>query len=109
MQKDINTAKPDLDVRILGVNVIGEEDYDSLIAQESDLPWLQDNGTEDVWDKWHANWRDVMILNAANDSLTVYNLTTYDLNNPANYDTLKAMLLRYATVTVHPASRFASR
>ncbi len=58
------------------------------------LPWLQDVPEVDAWGLWQATWRDVRVLDAKNVVRDVYNLTEHDLNDPAAYAELKALLLR---------------
>ena len=57
------------------------------------LPWLQETGDPDVWKSWAVTYRDVVILDADNQKVAVYNLTEHDLADSANYATLKSMLL----------------
>lgn len=59
------------------------------------LPWLQDQGGQ-VWTAWGVQYRDVVILDAQNRPVAVYNLTVNDLQNSANYDALKTLLLQAA-------------
>jgi hypothetical protein len=47
---------------------------------------------EHVWTQWRIEYRDVLILDANNVPVGVYNLTVHDLANSLNRDTLKAML-----------------
>ena len=54
---------------------------------------VQDNETDQIWQSWGGNWRDVVILDANNQIVAQYNLTEYNLSNSANYDALKTMLL----------------
>jgi hypothetical protein len=78
------------------VNEIG---YDSGIpdmSAEGDLPLVQDDTTNDVWANWAAAWRDVDIVDADGALAHVYNLTTYDLAEPDNYETFKVMLVETA-------------
>ncbi len=56
------------------------------------LPWLQDVPEVDVWGAWGIAFRDVVILDADNEVLDVYNLTEHDLSDPAAYDELKSLL-----------------
>lgn len=41
-------------------------------------------------------YRDVVVLDSGNRVAAVYNLTEHDLSVPANYDSLKALLVRVA-------------
>ena len=51
-----------------------------------------------MWDTWAPGYRDVMILDADNVHVDTYNLTTYDLSDPANYDALLQRLVDAATL-----------
>ena len=62
-------------------------------ASVADLPLLQDDDEAQVWDRWNATWRDVHVVDAANERVAVFNLTDHDLADPANYATLKALLM----------------
>jgi hypothetical protein len=62
-----------------------------------DLPWLQDTNEENVQAAWKASYRDVVILNPANDQpLAAFNLTTFDLGEAENRTALKNLLLSVA-------------
>lgn len=57
-----------------------------------DLPWTQDTVVENVWVDWQVAYRDVIVLDVDNIPVAVYNLTSNDLANPANYAALKQIL-----------------
>ena len=99
MQNDLNQSLDDNDLRIdiLGCNVIADEANTPAMVNGRTLPWLQDIPAEAVWDvKWKPVWRDVVILDENNNYVGTYNLTTHDLGNAANYQTLLDQLLRLA-------------
>ena len=81
-----------LDVQVLGINPQGYESGNALMCDGRDLPWLQEAGGTSVWSDWGVTYRDVVILDQDNKPVTSYNLTTYDLGVPANYETLKSLL-----------------
>jgi hypothetical protein len=56
------------------------------------LPWLQETVNDDVWGDWSVTYRDVIILDANNIPVGVYNLTAHDLSAAANRDALKQKL-----------------
>ncbi len=58
-----------------------------------DLPWLQDTPQEDVWGSWQVAFRDVLVLDEHNAYVTAFNLTQNSLDDPANYDALKQLLI----------------
>jgi hypothetical protein len=62
------------------------------MVAERKLPLLQDRSEQNVWGRWAATWRDVMILNPDNIHVDTDNLTSHDLANPAFYADLKARL-----------------
>lgn len=77
---------------ILGINAVGHESANASITDGRALPWLQDVADEDVWGTWKAEWRDAMVLDAANEFRSVFNLTEHDLSDPANMDALEALV-----------------
>lgn len=100
MQDELNTYYPELDIQILGVNGVGREDGNDWISSGRDIPWLQDvdTGGSDVWSDWDIAYRDVAIVDRDNAMVTTFNLTTYDLGNPANYNALAAIFVEVAQV-----------
>jgi len=102
MQDDLASAYPSLDIQVLGINERGQESANSLAVADRTLPWLQDvdqngNNVSDVWNEtWQIEYRDVVVLNGANEPTFVFNLTTHDLGNATNYETLRDAMLRTA-------------
>jgi len=94
MQREFDVE--DVAVSIYGLNEIGREAANPGITSGRDLPWLQDDVNEEVWVSWGAAWRDVYLLDANNDFIERLNLTEFDLDDPENYDALKADLLKLA-------------
>jgi len=80
------------DIRLLGVNLAGAESGNPAVVEGRDLPWLQDTPAERAWTKWEVEWRDVVVLDAENRLVAVYNLTKHDLRRPAAYDSLRTIL-----------------
>ena len=83
-------------IRILGCNQIGSESGNPTVVIGRDLPWTQDTIAENVWVEWGVTYRDVIVLDADNIPVAVYNLTTNDLADPANYAALKQILKQAA-------------
>lgn len=79
-------------VALLAVNEVGHEGGIASMAALGDLPLLQDTSTAAVWASWAVTYRDVVLLDEANVPVEVYNLTTHDLNDPASYDALRALI-----------------
>jgi hypothetical protein len=96
MQHDVDTVATARAIRILGVNKAGEERDNALMCQGRTLPWLQDTPAANVWTTWHVTWRDVVVLDADNKVVRVYNLTDNDLSDPAKYAELRSILLAAA-------------
>lgn len=87
---------------MVGINQIGEEASNPLVAQSSNvLAWVQDTSAEDVRNRWQAAYRDVVILDAFNRPVARDNLTSHDLGVAQNYQALRNALLAFAT----PADR----
>ena len=57
---------------------------------------IHDDAANDVWGCWEATWRDVRILDGANQLVGVYNLTEHNLSEEANQAELEAMLIAAA-------------
>ena len=103
MQYELDLGYPDLDFQILGVNEFGHESGNDLVTPGTDLPWLQDadvdlDGSSDVWTSWDVDYRDVVILDATNTKVGVFNLTSHGLQEPDNYNSLRNMLVEAAVV-----------
>lgn len=96
MQDELQSEHPDLPIHLVTINEAGYESGNDLMPPLGDLPYLQDDATALVWDTWGATWRDVIILDGDNEVVEVFNLTTYDLGDSANYDALKAKLVAAA-------------
>jgi len=77
---------------LLGVNGAGYEATNASFVQGQTLPLLQDTAAVNVWGRWAVTYRDVVILNAENVKVGVYNLTEHDLSVESNRDALKALL-----------------
>jgi hypothetical protein len=108
MQDDLLASFPELDIQILGVNAAGLEAGNGSMTVGRDIPWLQDvddnhDGISDVWGSWAVTYRDVIILDAENARVEAFNLTTYDLGVPENYEALQQRLVEVASVP-EPAS-----
>ena len=92
MMQQITGLGWDLEVSILGVNQVGFDRGNEVACNGKDLPWLQEAGDDDVFGAWGVTYRDVIILDARNEPVATYNLTTHNLSVPANYDALLALL-----------------
>jgi hypothetical protein len=104
LQNELEAQYPNLDIQLVGVNAFGQDAGIPGATENHDIPLLQDvdangNGMGDVWSLWNVEWRDVVILDANNQRVGVYNLTSHDLANAANFSTLKEMLLDAAQPT----------
>lgn len=89
MQAELATEQPELQVDIVVVNYTGLESGNADLFAATLLPVVQDDATANVWASWGATWRDVYVLDRTNAVLAVYNLTTYDLSDPVNYQALQ--------------------
>jgi hypothetical protein len=104
MQHDIDTVSTHVPVHFLGVNEIGQESGNDGMCQGRTIPWLQDLPLIDVWQSWHVTMRDVVVLNAHNDVIEIYNLTEHNLADPANYATLRTFLIEAARDSTHASA-----
>ena len=63
------------------------------MTEGRDLPWLQENSDYPVWTTWAPVYRDVIILDANNVQVGVFNLTDTSLGETENHDALKQMFV----------------
>jgi len=96
MQHELDTTATNLSIHILGINAVGQESENDLMVAARTLPWLQDTKAQDVWTDWRVTWRDVIVLDGDNKVAGIYNLTDHSLATAANYDSLKALLIKVA-------------
>jgi hypothetical protein len=96
MQAELDAMGLPVPVAIAGVNAAGHESGNDLATDGRSLPWLQDDAASDVWGLWDVDFRDVVVLDPDNRVTAVYNLTSNDLGNPANYEALKARIVEAA-------------
>jgi hypothetical protein len=93
MQKELDGLSTQVQIQILGVNETGQESGNASVTTGRTLPWLQDTASENVWASWQVTWRDVIVLDAQNHFVAVFNLTAHDLSNPTEYAALKTLLI----------------
>ena len=90
MQESFDTEG--LPVQILGVNGSGYESGNERVTEGRDIPWLQDTEEVDAWGLWGVEYRDVYVLDTNGHLRFVFNLTSHDLSNPTNWDTLETAI-----------------
>ena len=95
MQAEILAANPESKIRVIGVNQTGQEAWNDVAVEGNVAPWLQDVD-DTVWTSWQAAWRDVVVLDAENRKVAVFNLIEHDLVNAEDYAALRAILLAAA-------------
>ena len=96
MQNELAIEEPGLAIQLLAINEDGFDSGLDTMSGEGDLPLLQDTDEASVWDDWDVTFRDVVILNSDNEQVGVFNLTTHNLSDAANYEELKALLIAAA-------------
>lgn len=104
MQGELRTSGEALEIRILGVNGAGLESGNDAICDGRSIPWLQDEADVNAWELWDVTYRDVIILDAENRPVGVYNLTEHDLGNSENYAELRKLLIDAAAGSGGPLS-----
>src|ERR1051325_7025326 len=92
MQKELQSENKHTRIRLLGINLVGLEDFVSGMVEHRTIPLLQDTAAENVWGRWTATWRDLMILKRDKIHVDTYHLTSPDLGDPTYYSALKAKL-----------------
>jgi len=103
MQSELAANHPDLAIQILGVNAAGYEVPNPIFTSGRDIPWLQDvdddqDGRSDAWVSWGTYDGDVVVLDATNTMVGFFNLSSYSLEDPAHYKTLRQTLVDTAVV-----------
>ena len=73
------------------MNEVGHESGNAAFCEGRDLPWLQETEDQPVWTEWEAGYRDVVILDAKNRPIDVFNLTDNDLEVEANFEALRTL------------------
>jgi hypothetical protein len=96
MQADIDTLAWGSGVRLFGINYPGSESANAAATAGRTIPWLQGTPDQVVWFHWQVEYRDVVILDPRNVPVARFSLTTFDLGNPADYDSLKTLLSGHA-------------
>jgi hypothetical protein len=92
MQTELEREAPGTIV-LLSVNAVGFEAGNADFVTGKTTPLLQDTQAVNAWSQWQVTYRDVVVLDAQGRRRDVFNLTTNDLAVPANFSTLKSMLL----------------
>jgi hypothetical protein len=97
MQREL-AAMPGLrrTVQIVVVATIGSEGNPTGLTGMEPLPLVLDAPAVNVQTQWMAMTRDVVLLDETGQRRFVYNLSTYNLAEAANYATLRDELLRWA-------------
>jgi hypothetical protein len=83
-------------VQIMVVATIGSEMNPTLLTGMETLPLVLDSTAANVQRDWMSALRDVVVLDESGARRFVFNLTTNNLGEVANYDALQAELLRWA-------------
>ena len=78
---------------ILAVNEIGYDSGYGATGALGALAVLQDVGEVKVWESWDVTYRDVFVVNGCGETTAVFNLSANNLENEANYNQLKALIL----------------
>ena len=107
MQNELDRDFPELDIQLLGVNRDTYDYGNEAMTSGKDIPWLQDvdddgDSQSDAWISWEVTFRDLVILNAKNERVGVFNLTLNPLEFPQNYDSLRQMLIDAALAPPDP-------
>ena len=79
-------------IQIIGVNQVGYESSNDLMSDGRNMPWLQETASLDVWGLWEVTYRDVIVVDATGKPMDVYNLSSNDLGDEANYAVMIQML-----------------
>ena len=91
----MNAVSTEFPIALIAVNENGHgnpSNYEST-GDLGILPVLEDTADADVWGLWEVTYRDVIILNPCGEKAGVYNLSTHNLSDAADYAELKQLLL----------------
>ncbi len=107
LQKELEAAYPVLRIQLLGVNAYGQDAANEPTTQDRELPWLQDvdanhDGLGDAAALWNPSYRDVYILDGDNVQVASFDVDWNDLQQPANYDALRELLIDAAMTSQRP-------
>jgi hypothetical protein len=107
LQKDLAAAYPLLRIQVLGVNWFGLESANGEMLEDKSLPWVQDvdsnqNGQSDVWQNWGTEHLDLVVLDGSGRPVAWTNLSTFNLDLPANYAGLRDDLIAAAMASQKP-------
>ena len=108
MQNELQQTYPLLKIELIGINEPNQEAGNATATNGRDIPWLQDTDTDGndspdaSVDLWGMSFRDVVVLNGANEKIAKMNLNQNDLANSGNYDTLKELLVEEAMKEQRP-------
>ena len=97
MQAELESSYPNLDIEIFAINMTGTSSGLQYFSSDLNRPVVQDDTATGIWNDWGASWRDVYILDQNNELILVYNLTTYNLSDSNNYNTLMQHFIDAAT------------
>jgi hypothetical protein len=92
MQRELDANPGTTQVSLLAVNPEDVSPPGADIPENATLPWLQDTPTVSAWERWHPDYRDVVILGTDNRRTHVFNLSRYGLHIQNNYDALYDLL-----------------
>lgn len=123
LQDDLDRNLPSSEVSILAINEEGQESDNGTAAALNDLPLLQDvdadsDDDSDVWKLWWPRegpylwttaWRDLQVIDADGELQDLRNLTTFDLREQENYDSLRQTLIDIATAGNDSLSQWQNR
>jgi len=107
LQKDLAAAYPLLRIQVLGVNWFGLESANGEMLEDKSLPWIQDvdsdqNGYSDVWQNWGTEHLDLVVLDGSGRPVAWANMSTFNLELPANYAGLRDDLVAAAMASQKP-------
>ena len=89
MQDEFDAAGIDIEIR--AINKISAESGISSLSSDMDLPIVQDTSDRAIWADWGGEWRDVFLVNEANEHVGTYNLRDHDIRGADDYAELKGM------------------
>ena len=87
---------------IVGVNHMDKISGNENFTADRDLPWLQDVADVGLWERWGVEYRDVYLVGPDSTYNSQYSLSTLDLTNDENKQTLMDALTTLAEDFIAP-------
>ncbi len=93
MQDELDSEDTRVPVKLVTINEAGHESGVATFTDGRDVPVLQEESGDGIWESFRIAYRDVVIVDENGVTVSIFNLTDNSLADSDNYDTLKQQLL----------------